>query len=222
MQHSPETLRLFAVAASEHGFEGVVLDIDEQHPDYTSEEVRIIRLTRKKVHSPSGQTPDSTANSSDTALSLTPKKVLSPSEKPPHSTVNSTKGQTPHSHSTANSSDTPRSADTQRVSSSEHVPHSTANTGDTPRSADTQRVRPSEHVPPSTANTSNTPRSVDTQSAGPASTGPRRTAIEGNQTVRDSEAGRAVGKPGRQAGVVAQAGVNTAASSGGLEQRPKR
>eukprot|EP00962_Isochrysis_galbana_P058716 scaffold31893_cov129-Isochrysis_galbana.AAC.4 len=48
MQHSPETLRLFAAAAAESGFDGVLISPSEQHPGFASDEVHIIRLRRAR------------------------------------------------------------------------------------------------------------------------------------------------------------------------------
>jgi hypothetical protein len=58
MQHSPETLRLFAAAATEAGFEGLIISPTEQHRDFSSDEVHIIRLRRapaRKQKSPPGR-----------------------------------------------------------------------------------------------------------------------------------------------------------------------
>ena len=48
LQHSPETMRLFAEAARGRGFEGRILPAGEQHPSYASEEVRILHLSRRQ------------------------------------------------------------------------------------------------------------------------------------------------------------------------------
>ncbi|EOD39997.1 hypothetical protein EMIHUDRAFT_108753 [Emiliania huxleyi CCMP1516] len=48
LQHSPETMRLFAEAARGRGFEGRILPAGEQHPSYASGEVRILHLSRRQ------------------------------------------------------------------------------------------------------------------------------------------------------------------------------
>ena len=47
LQHSPSTIRAFAVAATEAGFEVRALETSAQHADWTSPEVRLLQLRRR-------------------------------------------------------------------------------------------------------------------------------------------------------------------------------